>query len=61
MKTKLAWFDRIMTAVAFAEANEHAMAKRILDTTLYVKERGRKCKECDPVLTSELNGAEAHS
>lgn len=61
MKTKLTWFDRIMTAATFAEANEHRVAKQVLDTTVYRLETVRKCKECEPILSPELNGAEAHS
>jgi hypothetical protein len=61
MKTKLTWFDRIMAAATFAEANEHRVAKQILDTMVCVSETGRKCKECEQLLSSELNGAEAHS
>jgi hypothetical protein len=61
MKTKLTWFDRIMTAVAFAEANESATAKKILNTTAYRQKKERKYKECDAVLSTELNGVEAHS
>lgn len=29
MKRKLTWFDRLMAAVTFAEANEHVTAKKM--------------------------------
>ena len=60
MKTKLTWFDRIMAAVTFAEANEHTKGKDFL--TPGNKTTGEnKCKECDDMLTCDLNGVEAHS
>ena len=56
MKQKLSWFDRVMAAATFAEANEHGIAAEILAGT--EQKRNRKCKECDAVLTNDLNGAE---
>ena len=53
MKTKLSWFDRIMTAVTFAEANEHAQGKSFLTTPDGKSEKRRKCKECDDILATE--------
>jgi hypothetical protein len=52
MKTKISWFDRIMAAVTFAEANEHAQGKMFLipDGEL---EKKQNCKECEVVLTTE--------
>jgi hypothetical protein len=61
MKTKLSWFDRIMSAVTFAEANEHTRAKEILDTTGLKSEKEKKCTECDAILTTDMHGVEAHS
>jgi len=53
MKTKLSWFDRIMAAVTFAEANEHAQGKSFLTTPDGKSEKRRKCKECDDILATE--------
>jgi hypothetical protein len=61
MKTKITWFDRIMAAVTFAEANEQDAGKKFLTTSGRKTEREHKCKECDAVLASDLHGAEAHS
>ncbi len=61
MKTKLSWFDRIMTAVTFAEANEHAKAKEVLGTTGRESEMETKCTDCNAILTTDMHGVEAHS
>jgi len=61
MKTKLSWFDRIMSAVTFAEANEHTRARDILVTTGRKSEKEKKCTECDAILTTDMHGVEAHS
>ena len=58
MKEKLSWFDRMMAAVTFAEANEHAKAKEFLTTTAKVAEKEGRCRECDAILTTDLHGAE---
>ena len=60
MKTKLTWFDRIMAAATFAEANEHATAKEILLGTGSTAKNKRNCRECDVILTSELHSANAN-
>jgi len=60
MKTKLSWFDRIMAAVTFAEANEHAKGKSFLNIPADGPEK-KNCRECDPILTADLHGAEAQS
>jgi hypothetical protein len=61
MKTKLSWFDRIMSAVTFAEANEHTRAREILVTTGRKSEKEKKCTECDAILTTDMHGLEVHS
>jgi hypothetical protein len=61
MKTKITWFDRIMAAVTFAEANEQAAGKTFLTDTRRRAERQQKCRECEDVLTTDLHGAEVHS
>jgi hypothetical protein len=61
MKTKLTWFDRIMAAVTFAEANENAKAKDFVLNIVREPDKQKKCKECDADFGSELHGAEAHS
>jgi len=52
MKTKVTWFDRMMAAVTFAEANEHALGKGFLPHK-EESEKKRVCTECDAVLTTE--------
>lgn len=59
MKTKLTWFDRIMAAVTFAEADEAAEANRFLTQTECKSEKKQKCRECDVIITSDLHGVEA--
>ena len=61
MKTKLSWIDRIMSAVTFAEANEHTRARDILVTTGRKSEKEKKCMESDAILTTDMHGMEAHS
>ena len=61
MKTKTTWFDRIMAAVTFAEANEQDTGRKLLDVHGRREEREQKCTECEGVLTTDLHGAEAHS
>ena len=61
MKTKITWFDRIMAAVAFAEADEQDTGKTFLTDTGHRTAREQKYKKCDTVLTADLHGAEVHS
>jgi len=61
MKEKLSWFDRIMAAVTFAEANEPDVGKEFLTGTVRKSEREQKCKECDAILTHDLHGVEVQS
>ena len=61
MKTKITWFDRIMAAVTFAEANEQDTGKNLLADSGRKTNRAPKCKECNTVLTTDLHGAEEHS
>lgn len=60
MKEKLSWFDRVMAAVTFAEANEPEKGKEFLTTTAKIAETEGKCRECDAILTTELHRAEVH-
>jgi hypothetical protein len=61
MKTKLSWLERIMAAVTFAEANEHATAKEFLVGTGSTAGNQRRCQDCDPILATDLHGANANS
>jgi len=61
MKTKITWFDRIMAAVTFAEANEQETGEKFLTGSGRKSERKQQCKECDTVLATDLHGAEVHS
>ncbi|KPK00703.1 MAG: hypothetical protein AMJ60_00160 [Desulfobacterales bacterium SG8_35] len=61
MKEKLSWFDRIMAAVSFAEANEHEVGREFLPGTGRTTEKKEKFEKCEAVLTSDLHGAELHS
>ena len=58
MKEKLSWFDKVMAAVTFAEANEHTAGKEFLTTTKRKSEKNERCKECDAILASDMHGAE---
>lgn len=57
MKTKITWFDRMMTAVTFAEANEPEFGKKFLATTGRKSEKGGKYAESDAVFTADLHRA----
>jgi len=61
MKTKITWFDRIMAAVTFAEANEQETGERFLTGRGLKSERKQKCKGSGTVLARDLHGAEVHS
>ena len=61
MNEKLSWFDRIMTAVTFAEANEHDAGKRFLAGYGLKSEGEQESKECGGLLTNDLQAAEARS
>lgn len=61
MKEKLSWFDRIMAAVTFAEANEQELGREFLTGTVRKSDREQKCTECEGVLATDLHGAEARS
>lgn len=61
MKTKLTWLDRIMAAVTFAEANEHAAAGELLKGRGNTEKYRTECPECGCILGSDLQGAEANS
>lgn len=61
MKTKITWFDRMMAAVTFAEANEHDAGKGFLAGTEHKSVTEQTSKECDVVLTADLHGVEAQS
>jgi len=60
MKEKLSWFDKMMAAVTFAEANEHTAGKEFVTTTRHTSEKKKKCTECDAILTTDMHGAEVH-
>ena len=61
MNEKLSWFDRIMAAVTFAEANEHDLGESFLTASGRTSEIEQKCKECGVLLSNDLQGAEAQS
>ncbi len=61
MKEKLSWFDRIMAAVTFAEANEPEAGREFLTTPGGKSVRQQKCKECEAILATDMHGAEAQS
>ena len=58
MKEKLSWFDKMMAAVTFAEANEHSAGKEFVATTQQKPETKEKRKEYDAILTTDIHGAE---
>jgi hypothetical protein len=61
MKTKITWFDRMMAAVTFAEANEQDTGEGFLNSSGRKSERKQKKAECNTVLGTDLHGAEVHS
>jgi len=61
MKTKLSWFDRIMAAVTFAEANEPEKGKFFLTNPEGKSAKKHNCRECDTILAADLHGAETQS
>lgn len=61
MKTKLSWFDRIMAAVTFAEANEAAKGRTFLSGPDETVDRKAAARKSGVVLTTDLQGAEARS
>lgn len=61
MKEKLSWFDRIMAAVTFAEANEPEVGKEFLTTSVDNTVKQQKREECDAILATDMHGAEAQS
>ena len=59
MKTKLTWFDRIMAAVTFAEANEPVEADHLLTGTKCESDKEEQCHERDVIITTDLQGIQA--
>lgn len=57
MKKKLSWFDKIMAAVTFAEANEAVTAKGFLAGTEPKQEKKKESRDCEAILTTDLHGA----
>jgi len=46
MTDKLNWFDKIMSAVTFAEAGEHDTAREILNEGKESPNRTQECPHC---------------
>ena len=61
MKTKITWFDKVMAAVTFAEANEPDLGKEFLSGTARKPGKEQISKERDDILATDLHGAEVHS
>jgi len=61
MKTKITWFDRIMAAATFAEANEHETAKELLSGAVNMSKNRNHCKDCDASYAVDMNGAKTNS
>jgi hypothetical protein len=61
MKTKISWFDRMMAAATFAEANEHETAKELLTGSGSNSENRHHCKDSDTCYAADLHGAKANS
>ena len=61
MKTKITWFDRVMAAATFAEANEHETAKEFLAGAVNVAENKNRCKDCDANYAADTNGVKTNS
>ena len=60
METRITWFDRIMAAATFAEANEQETGIKLVAGTGRKSEKTPHCKECDAVLVTDLQGVKAH-
>ena len=61
MGKKLSWFDRLMAAVTFAEANEHAKGKDFLSVTESRTDKQKNSKEQESFISTDLHTAEAKS
>jgi hypothetical protein len=61
MKQKITWFDRIMAAVSFAEADEPATARGILTDIAHTPEKREKCKDHDVLLAPDMQGVDCKS
>ena len=61
MQEKLSWFDRMMAAVTFAEADEPEVGRELADGITCKSEKKQRCEECSGVLGTDLQGAEAQS
>jgi hypothetical protein len=61
MKTKITWFDRMMAAATFAEANEQGTARELLTGSGRNSKNRHHCKESDACYAADLNGAKANS
>jgi pyruvate kinase len=55
VRQKLSWFDKVMAAVTFAEANDYKTAKELIGKT--VKQAQKDLNEPEAILT-DLHGAE---
>lgn len=61
MKRKLTWFDRLMTAVTFAEADEHDTGLKVLATPDTDAEKDKMAEPNEITLPADLHGAEIQS
>lgn len=60
MKTKLTWFDRIMAAVTFAEADERAEGLVYLVDSDDSRKPKAAEKGCNDIPLADLHSAEVH-
>jgi hypothetical protein len=61
MKTKITWFDRVMAAATFAEANEHETAKEFLISTGTTPGNKLHCEDRDACRGPEPHNAKVNS